>query len=151
MFASIVLCIVSSCIFFIGMPDHVLNDIFNSFTYIGEAIKNFANGEPMFFVELVISIIISIPMSFLVFYAVMSAGQLFTIRNRKSISILLYIGLVFVWSILKQTIFTDINRKMLEISIHLSMWVQIVFNAAVTVGCYFLVRYIIKNKTNLLA
>ena len=151
MFASIILCIVSSCIFFVGMPEYVLNEILNSFAYIGETIKSFANGEPMFFVELVISMIISIPMSFLVFYAVMSVGQLFTVKNRKFISILLYIGLIFVWSILNQTIFSDINQRMTEVSIHLSMWVQIVFNAAVTVGCYFLVRYIIKNKTNLLA
>ncbi len=151
MFASIILCCLSACIFFLGLPQEVLDEILNSFAYIGETIKDFANGEPMFFVEVVISMIISVPMSFLVFYAVMSVGQLFTVKNRKAISVLLYIGLVFVWSVLNQTIFSDINEKMIEVSVHLAMWVQIIFNAAVTVGCYFLVRYIIKNKINLLA
>ncbi len=151
MFASIMLCCLSACIFFIGMPQEMLERIINSFEFIGETISKFANGEPLFFVEVVISMIISIPMSFLVFYAVMSVGQLFTVKNRKAISILLYIGLMFVWTILNQTIFADINRRMIEVSIHLSMWVQIVLEAAVTVGCYFLVRYIIKNKINLLA
>jgi len=151
MFASIILCCLSACIFFIGLPEATLEEILNSFEYIGEAIKNFASGEPLFFVEVVISVIISVPMSFLVFYAVMSIGQLFTVKNRKGISILLYVGLVFIWSILNQTIFSDVNEKMIEVSVHLAMWVQIVFNAAVTVGCYFLVRYIIKNKINLLA
>lgn len=151
MFASIIVCLLSSCIFFVGMSKEVLDGIYEAFSYIGEIIRYIANGEPMFYVEVVIYVIVSVPMSFLVFYAVMSVGQLFTVKNRKAVSILLYVGLIFVWQILNTTIFSDINEKMMEVSIHLSMWVQIVFDAGVTVGCYFLVRYIIKNKVNLLA
>lgn len=151
MFASIIVCILSACIFFLGLPQEALDAIYDAFAVLGTLIGQYISAEPMFFVELVLDMIISVPMTFLIFYAVMSVGQLFTVKNRKAISILLYIGLMFVWNILSSTIIADINEKMMEISYHLAMWVQIVFNAAVTVGCYFLVRYIIKNKVNLLA
>ncbi|MCM1289501.1 MAG: hypothetical protein NC132_02475 [Corallococcus sp.] len=151
MFASIVVCILSSCIFLLGAFEDVVFVLKDIFTSLGETIGDFASNEPLFFVETALCAIISVPMSFLVFYAVMSLGQLFTVKNRKLISVLLYVGLIFLWSVLNTTIIADINYKMTEISIHLTMWVQIVFYAGVNVGCYFLVRYIIRNKINLLA
>ncbi|MDE6441456.1 MAG: hypothetical protein K2L12_01720 [Clostridia bacterium] len=151
MFASIIVCLLSACIFFLGLPQEALDAIFDAFATMGEIIRQYISSEPMFFVELVLVVIISVPMSFLVFYAIMCIGQMFTVKNRKAISILLYVGLMFVWEILSTTIIADINEKMMEISYHLAMWVQIVFDAGVAVGCYFLVRYIIKNKVNLLA
>ena len=105
----------------------------------------------MVFVELILFAIVYVPMMFLVFYTVMCIGQLFTVKNRKAIAILIYVGIVFVWSVFNQAIFTHINSSMAEVSIHLAMWVNIVFYAAVSVGCYFFVRYVIKNKVNLLA
>ncbi len=151
MFASIIVCILSACIFFIGLPAEIIEDIANSFAQMGDTLNRFINADPMFFVELVIFIIISVPMSFLVFYAIMCLGQLFTIKNRKVIAILIYIGLMFVWSVLNQSIFGNINYSMSKISIHLTMWVNIAFYGGVAVGCYFLVRFVIKNKVNLLA
>ncbi|MDE7439259.1 MAG: hypothetical protein K2N23_01940 [Clostridia bacterium] len=150
-FASAIICILSACIFFIGLPVDILDAIGSAFSLIGDAISYFAAAEPLFFVELVIMGILFIPLSFLVFYAVMCIGQLFTSKNRKGMAIGLYIALMFVWNILSTTVFSGINDAMIEISIHLYMWVRIVFFAAVDVGCYFLVRYIIKNKVNLLA
>lgn len=151
MFASIIVCILSACIFFIGLPTEILEQIAYVFSRLWELIRYFASAEPLIFIEFIILGIISIPMSFLIFYAVMSVGQLFTVKNRKGIAILLYVGLMFVWNILYSTVINDIQLKMTEISIHLTMWVDIVAVAAVDVGCYFLVRYIIKNKINLLA
>ncbi|MDE6585870.1 MAG: hypothetical protein K2K80_04245 [Clostridia bacterium] len=151
MFGSIILCLLSSCIFFVGLPQEVLQAIGDAFSEAGALIGQFANAEPLFFFELVLLIIISVPMTFLVFYAVMSVGQLFTVKNRKAISILLYVGIMFVWQILNSTIIADINEAMTRVSVHLTMWIEIIFNAGVTVGCYFLTRYIIKNKVNLLA
>lgn len=150
-FASAILCVLSACIFFIGLPAEILEEIGNAVEILGEAISYFASAEPLFFVEIIILGILFIPMSFLVFYAIMSIGQLFTVKNRKGIAILLYVGLMFVWEILYSTVIVDIQAKMTEISIHLTMWIDIIVIAGVDVGCYFLVRYIIKNKVNLLA
>lgn len=151
MFASIIVCLLSACIFFIGIPDEAIAEIREGFSYIGDALSDFANGEPLYFFELVLLIIITVPMSFLAFYAVMCIGNLFTVKNRKGIAFALYIGLIFVWSLLKQTAFDPLLNKIeFYVSIHLAMWLRIIFYAAVTVGSYFLVRYIIKNKMNLL-
>ena len=150
MFASIIVTILSACIFFIGLPAEVYEEIEEGFIYIGEIIS-LADIEPLFVFELILLMIIGVPMSFLVFYAVMCVGQLFTVKNRKGIAIALYIGLLFAWSTLNQLVFEPILAKAAEVSIHLSMWLRIVFYAAVTVGSYFIVRYIIRNKVNLLA
>lgn len=151
MFASIIVCLLSSCIFLVGMSKEVFDGLLEAFTVIGNLINQYINVEPLLVFEFVLLVIVSVPMSFLVFYAVMSVGQLFTVKNRKAISILIYVGLMFVWETLSTTIVADINERMMEVSPHLAMWVQIVFDAGVTVGCYFLVRYIIKHKVNLLA
>lgn len=151
MFASIIVCTLSACIFFIGLPYDVIEALKEGVWLIGDAIGYFASNEPFFFVELVIYGILLVPMSFLVFYAVMSVGQLFTVKNRKGIAIMLYIGLLFVWSIFSSVAVDPILEKATEVSIHLTMWIKIIFTAAVDVGCYFLVRHIIKNKVNLLA
>ena len=150
-FASAILCIISACIFFIGLPAEMLNAIGEAISILGEAISLFASSEPLFFVELIIWGILFIPMSFLVFYAVMCIGQLFTVKNRKGITILLYVGIMFVWSIFSNVAITPLLIKTTEVSLHLTMWLRIIFCAALDVGCYFIVRHIIKNKINLLA
>lgn len=151
MFASIIVSILSACIFFVGQPAEFFESLGEAFSFIGETIEYLAASEPFFFVELVIYIILSVPMAFLIFYAVMSIGQLFTAKNRKGIAVLLYVGLIFVWSIFSSVALDPLHEKMIDVSIHLDMWMRILFAAAVDVGCYFLVRYIIKNKVNLLA
>lgn len=151
MFGSIILCFLSSCIFFIGIGAEVLEIISSAFASLGDMLGELAQAEPMLVVETVLEIIVCVPLSFLVFYSVMSVGQLFTSKNRKIVSILLYVGIMFFWSILSQTVFADIAELMTRVSYHLTMWVSIVFYAGVNVGCYFLVRHIIKNKVNLLA
>ncbi len=151
MFASSIICILSACIFFIGLPAEILDALAESLSVIGEAITYIASNEPLFLAELVLYGILSIPMTFLVFYAVMCVGQLFTVKNRKGIAILLYIGLIFVWNIISSTIGKAILNAAAEVSVHLDIWLRIIFVAAVNVGCYFIVRYIIKNKVNLLA
>ena len=150
MFASIIVCILSACIFFIGLSAETIEAIADGFELVGTAIADITAFKPLFVFELILWGIISIPMSFLVFYAVMCIGQLFTVKNRKGIAIGLYIALMFVWSVLDQVAVTPILQKATEVSIHLTMWLRIIFSAGVTVGCYFLVRYIIKNKVNLL-
>ena len=151
MFASLIIGALSACIFFIGLPADALEEIREGILVIGDLIFDFTNGKPLFFFELVLIIIFSIPMTLLVFYAVMCVGQLFTSKNRKGIAIALFIGFVFVWSILRQIAVEPVLEKATEVSIHLAMWIRIIFYAAVDVGCYFFVRYIIKNKVNLLA
>ena len=151
MFASIIVCILSALIFFIGIPTETLQEIREDLDFFSYVFSEIISDEPLFIFELILWGIIAIPMSFLIFYAVMSIGQLFTVKNRKGIAIGLYIGLMFLWSTFSQIAITPILEKATQVSIHLTMWLRIVFCIGVDVGCYFLVRYIIRNKVNLLA
>ena len=151
MFSSIIVGILSACIFFIGLPAEVIYEIREGFSYVGQIFSYVVGNNPVVIIEIILLLIVSIPMSFLVFYAVMSVGQLFTAKNRKGIAIALYIGLMFLWRILSTTLIDPILEKATEVSIHLTLWLRIIFGAGVDVGCYFLVRHIIKNKVNLLA
>ena len=150
MFAGIIVSILSACIFFIGLPTEMLESIREDLYLVGDIISMFVEISPLLVVEAIIYLLVSIPMSFLVFYAVMCVGQLFTSKNRKGMAIWLYIGLMFLWNILKPITVEPILEKATEVSFHLTMWLRIIFSAGVDVGCYFLVRYIIKNKVNLL-
>ena len=154
MFASIVLSILTACIFFIGLPQETMDEIMDGFVVFGDIMSyyfDYIDFGGLLIFELILYTVLGIPMSFLVFYAVMCIGQLFTVKNRKGIAIGLYVGLMFVWSVLSQIVIDPILEKATEVSIHLTMWLRIVFNAGVNVGCYFLVRHIIRNKVNLLA
>ena len=151
MFASIIVCILSACIFFIGLSAETLEAIAEVITFIGDAMGEASIISPLLVFEIVLLGIIAVPMSFLIFYAVMSIGQLFTVKNRKGIAIGLYIGLMFAWSIFSQIAVDPILALATKVSVHLTAWLSIIFCAAVDVGCYFLVRHIIKNKVNLLA
>ena len=151
MFASIIVSILSACIFFIGLPAETLEEIREDISLFGDILSEFVNVNSLLIFEMILVVIISVPMSFLVFYAVMSVGQLFTVKNRKHIAILLYVGLIFGWSILRQLAFDPLLTLTTKVSVHLTMWLRIIFSAGVTVGCYFIVRHIIKNKVNLIA
>ena len=150
-FASIIVCLLTSLIFFIGLPAKNYLEILEGFSILTMIIYEHITFGPLTIFELILSGIISIPASFLLFYAVMSIGQLFTVKSRKRIAIWLYVGLIFAWSIVRQTAFGPLLEKITEISIHLTMWLRIIFSLGVAVGCYFIVRHIIKNKVNLLA
>lgn len=151
MFASAIICVLSACIFFIGLPPEFLDALAEQFAILGEAIRYAFEAEPLLVFEAILLVIVGIPETFLVFYAVMCVGQLFTIKNRKGITILMYFGLIFVWNIISSTIIQSILNMTTEVSIHLTMWLRIIFVIGVDVGCYFLVRHIIKNRINLLA
>lgn len=146
-FASYVVSALSACIFFIGASVDI-------WAYLGDFFVNIANAasnNPLLFTEIIILGIISIPASFLVLYAIMSVSQLFTVKNRKVIAVLIAVGLYFTVGVLFSSVLFDLFITAKEISIHGLMWGCIIFTAAVDVGCYFLVRHIIKNKINLLA
>lgn len=93
--------------------------------------------------------ILQLPFAFLFSYLVMCIGQLFTTKNRSAVSFVLYIVIIFVWSIIFSLAGEPFIEFVSEISVHLMLWIEIVFVAAVSAGCYFAVRYILSHKLNL--
>lgn len=150
MLCGIAVCALSVLIFLIGLPVEELQDL-------GEIVRmfslwNFDGGtRALVIFECVFLVLVSIPSGFLFFYAVMAFAQLFTVKNRRGIAIGLFIALIFVWSLLSPYVQDPIMEACYKVSVHLALWVEIAFAVVVAVGCYLLVRYILKNKVNLVA
>ena len=100
-------------------------------------------------VENIILSIALIPESFLLFYLVMAIAQLAN-KNRVLIAVALYFGGALAVSIFSSLAGVRIAELLIGLSPHVYAWVQIAFIVAVDIGCYLVVRHIIKNKVNLL-
>lgn len=145
-------CMLSLFILMIGQQVN-LNVVFDEiFLVLSQFFNSYSEAfGGLYIFESVLLGIISVPQSLLLFYLVMSIGQLATVKNRTVITVVIYFAAAFVWSIINEMVCIPVLNAAAEVSIHLMMWIRIIFAAAVTVGSYFIVRHIIKNKVNLIA
>lgn len=102
-------------------------------------------------VEYIILQIVSLPEMYLFVYLVLSVGQLVTVKNRTVVSVLILVAALFVWGIIYSIIGLRITVALEEVSVYLYLAINIIVVLAVDFACYFLVRYIIKHKMNLIA
>lgn len=109
----------------------------------------YVEGGALSVAENIILSIALIPESFLLFYLVMSIAQLAN-KNRVLIAVALYFGGALAVSIFSSLAGVRIAELLIGLSPHVYAWVQIAFIVAVDIGCYLVVRHIIKNKVNLL-
>lgn len=150
LFFGVIACALSTCIFLVGAQEEI-GAIAEEFYFYGEYLQMLAENDPLKIFETIVLIIVSVPAVFLEFFFVMSIGQLVTVKNRKGIAVGLYILIAFVWSILSQIVWYPLLETAAQISEHLSTWLTIIGTAAIDLICYFVVRYILKNKVNLVA
>lgn len=149
LFAGVIVCILSACIFLIGVDEYILNSVVTVLEDIGVTIGLVFESEPLFVVEAVLFLIVCIPAGYLEFYFIMAIAQLCTVKNRKFIAVVFYIGVAFVWSLISPYVYSPVINRAAEVSIHLSIWLNIIMVLAVDIVCYLVVRYILKNKINL--
>ncbi len=149
MFAACLVSALSLCIFFIGLPANILSeigiDILVSFQEWFDSIV----AMPLQFVEELILFIVTLPVTLLLIYTCISLGQLFT-NHRKLMTFVIVIALYIAGQMLALYAIQPIYEAAAEVSVHLYLWLQILFVAAIDVACFFLVRYILKNKVNLI-
>ena len=145
-----VVSVLSLLIFFIGWPADFMQEFLYALNEIGSIIQMAISEVPFLAVEYVLLMIVSLPMSLLVVYAIISVGQLFTAR-RVGLTWLIGFGVYFVANILNVTVLSPILELATEVSPHLAVWIEIILVAGIDVGCWFLIRYILKNKVNLIA
>lgn len=144
-------CLLSACVFFIGLPGEFYAEMIEVFGELGQLISFAIQQEPMLLVEAIIQFIAMLPAGLLVFYLVISIAQLFTTKNRKGMIFLIYFGGAFICGIVSSLVVEPLMGLMAEVSYHLSMWMSILFYVAVDVGCFFIVRYILTHKVNMTA
>lgn len=147
----IVVCLISSLIFLIGVDPAVWDTIWEVLNSIGSGLASIISYDPLIAVEAVLLFIVSIPATLLEFYLVISVGQMFTTKNRKGMTVVIYLAAAFIWGLISSLVTDPIIGATLEISPHLTMWLMIAFQAAIDVGCFFGVKYIVTHKVNLIA
>lgn len=135
-------------ILFSGMGTaETVGDILKAFWEIVGALYG---GSPLQIAEKAIETVVLLPMSLLAVYAVISLGQLFT-SHRVGMIFLLFVCLYIAISVLG-ALFTPFEKYLLGFADgHVWAWARIVLFAAVDVGCFFLIHYILRNKVNLIA
>lgn len=154
MFFGVVICIASCSMMlstFLAMLDPAaLEEFWATLGQIGDVLQQLIASKPLVFVELAILIIVSIPMTMLFFYSVISVGQLFT-KGRKWITYAIGVGLIFVvLPILSNYCLYPILDAASNVSVHLSIWLYIILDVGLEVGMLFLIRYIMLHRVNLI-
>lgn len=155
MAAATVVSVLSASIFMMGWEASVIDMLTEAFGELAELLRMAIEAEPILILEWIVSLIVSIPMSMLVVYSIISVGQLFT-SHRKGMTWLIAFGVYFVWSILSTLVIDPAFTAIADsvggtASAHLSTWLDIILTALIDVGCFFLIRYILRNKVNLIA
>ncbi len=89
-------------------------------------------------------------MGLLLIYLVISVGQLFTAHRKMITFSIAIVFLLIVLPILNTYCLQKILNAAAHVSFHLSNWIQIIVYLAIDVGSFFAVRYILKNKVNLI-
>lgn len=106
----------------------------------------------LFSVESILKCLTELPLGILSIFAILSVAQLFA-RHRIGKAFLIGFGVYMVSAIIDSVVFIPLSNIQVvdsDIVLHLSSWIQIVINLIIDVGCYLLVRYILRNKVNLL-
>lgn len=130
----------------IAIPFSGLAELFDEFLQFGQSIVDLFVGNPLGGIEALLLFLAAIPAGLLYLYLIASLGQLFT-KGRTLITIGLYIGGSFVLQFLFSLFFPVIMHA--SFPPHLIAWIFIVLLAGFDFGSFFLIRYILSKKVNL--
>ena len=149
LFGSVIF-LASFSIFATALPPEAIQEYGQIFAQLFDALGTYFASDPLLAVEAVIQFILLLPMELLFFYAVISVGQLFT-KGRKWITFTIgFVALVIVLPILTGYCLDPILEAASRVSVHLSSWISIILYAGIDVGCFFLIRYILSHRVNLI-
>ena len=149
MFAACIVSVLSLCVFLIGLPGDLLSELGVEVIVSFQLWLDNIVAAPLLFVEELLLFIVTVPVTLLIIYTCISVGQLFT-GHRKLMTFIIVIGLYIVAQMLALYAIEPIYAAAQQVSVHLSEWLEIAFVTAVDVACFLIVRYILKNKVNLI-
>lgn len=145
-----VACILSALVFFIGLPADFYASLGQFFGEIWQGLGMAFQQEPLAAFELALLGLVSIPAGILLSYLVISVAQLFTVKSRNLIMVFLIFGGIFLLNMLGSAILSPFFR-LISVSPHLALWILIVIVSAADVGSFFIVRYILTHKVNMIS
>ena len=140
---------ISMVILFVGWEDFpIMEVIFELFASIDLSFLGFSGW--MYIIEAILLGIAVFPMSLLIVYAVISVGQSFT-SYRVFLTFVILVGVYFVLNMISTISFIPLMTLAVEVSPHLMIWAYIIAVCGLDVGSFFLIRYMLTNKVNLVA
>lgn len=144
---AVVVCVLSGCIFLIGLDNAVLTEIWLVLSEAFSQLGLIMQYDPLYIVEIICLFLTSLPMNLLIFYLILSLAQLCT-NHRIGMAFLIGFAFSMGLSIVNTCILIPVF--MVIPSPHAAIWVQIILNLVVDVACFLIVRYILRNKVNLI-
>lgn len=151
MLFGVVVCLLSTLVFLIGVDPAVLESIGRFFESVGANLASVISSEPVIVIEMILLMIVGIPAALLEFYFVISVGQMFTTRNRKGMTAVIYLVGFFIMGMISTFLTQPVESVAIYVSVHLAIWILILLQAAIDVACFLSVRYILTHKVNLVA
>ncbi len=131
---------------FIALPFQTVGGAMEALGSFFSEMFTYFSAEPFLAVEIVILLLLVIPMGLLYLFLVASIGQLFN-KARVAITIALYYGSTFVVSFFFS--FLLLPLTMTGANPHVLLCLLIVLTAAFDVGSFFIIRYLLSRKVNL--
>lgn len=113
---------------------------------LGDLIGSFLR-DPLTMTEKIFTLLLSVPAGILYFDLISSISQLFT-KRRILVFVLFLFGVSFALSYVYALIFEPLIM-LSNLSGHLFAWVKIALLAAFDVGAFFVIRFILTHKVNL--
>lgn len=132
-----------------GLPAEEFQIVLEALGNVFNELGIMLSYDPLITIEIVLIVIVSIPMGLLQYYLCLSIGQLFS-KHRVGWSVGIIIASNIVLNILFSYCLLPIVDAFGEINPHLSMWTFIIVFAGLDVGYFFLIRYLLSHKLNLL-
>lgn len=131
----------------IAIPAYVVTNVWTQLDVVLPELWALLSSEPLYITEFVLLFVAAIPAGFLYLFLVASVGQLFT-KGRIIITIALYYGTSFVLESVLSILLIPL-MQIVSISPHILLWLAIVFVIGFDIGSFFIIRYILNRKVNL--
>ncbi len=145
-----VIAILSWAMLFAGLSPAIIQELAVVLGELFETIRIAIASEPLIVVEFALLVIVMVPSTTLFVYSVISVGQLFT-NHRKAITFIMGIVLMYiVLPMLTNFCLVPILEAAARVSMHLPIWIYILVLTACDVGMFFLIRYIMLHRVNLI-
>lgn len=130
----------------IALPANAWNTLIERICDLWGIFGEYLASDPLIAIELVLMNLAALPSGLLYLYLIASIGQLFT-KGRVGITVALYFGVSEVLGVLFSLFIVPII--MTGISAHGFLWAMIIVLVGFDVGSFFLIRYILMRKVNL--
>lgn len=142
--------VLSILIFASGISPDLLEEMGVWFAEYWKVASEYLSSDPLLIVEYICRFLVGLPVSLLFFYLLISVGQLFT-NGRKALVFILTVAALIALSVISVYLFDPLMDLLAErVSVHLANWTIVAVFLGCDLGMFFLIRYILMHRVNLI-